>query len=29
MTTITVNTYDAEGRFNMEESEAKSFFCFR
>ena len=28
MTTITINTYDPEARFNMDKDEAKSFFEF-
>lgn len=28
MTTITINTYDPEARFNMDNDEAKSFFEF-
>lgn len=28
MTTITINTYDPEARFNMSEEEAKEFFAF-
>lgn len=28
MTTVTINTYDAAGRFNMENNEAKDFFKF-
>lgn len=27
MTTITINTYDAEGRFDMTQEEAKEFFA--
>ena len=27
MTTITINTYDAEGRFDMNREEAKEFFA--
>ncbi|MEM0567597.1 hypothetical protein [Salmonella enterica] len=28
MTTITINTYDAAGRFNMDDAQAKEFFSF-
>ncbi|EQB0737821.1 TPA: hypothetical protein QHC21_000038 [Raoultella planticola] len=28
MTTITINTYDAASRFNMDEAEAKEFFSY-
>ena len=28
MTTITINTYDAAGRFDMNEVEAKEFFAY-
>jgi len=28
MTTITINTYDPEGRFDMNREEAKEFFKF-
>ena len=28
MTTITINTYDPEARFNMSGEEAKEFFAF-
>ncbi|MBZ6561987.1 hypothetical protein [Klebsiella michiganensis] len=28
MTTITINTYDPEARFDMSTEEAKSFFAF-
>lgn len=28
MTTITINTYDPEARFDMSQEEAKSFFAF-
>ncbi|OCG65005.1 hypothetical protein A9G48_01140 [Gilliamella sp. wkB18] len=28
MTTITINTYDPAGRFNMDDDEAKAFFNF-
>ncbi|HCL5074819.1 TPA: hypothetical protein N2F43_004174 [Salmonella enterica] len=28
MTTITINTYDAAGRFDMNDAQAKEFFSF-
>ncbi|ECJ5891750.1 hypothetical protein FNH88_19150 [Salmonella enterica subsp. salamae] len=28
MTTITINTYDAAGRFDMDDAQAKEFFSF-
>lgn len=28
MTTITINTYDPEARFNMDAQQAKEFFAF-
>ncbi|WP_281083931.1 hypothetical protein [Klebsiella quasivariicola] len=28
MTTITINTYDAAGRFDMDDAQAKEFFAF-
>ncbi|EPV0698339.1 hypothetical protein ACV1IM_003001 [Klebsiella pneumoniae] len=28
MTTITINTYNADGRFDMDEEQAKEFFAF-